>query len=275
MPKIVLLIVTQKIVITDLDGTLLHPRTYSFEEAQAALELIKAKKVPLILCSSKTRIEIEEHRRSLGNHSPFISENGGGIFIPDRYFDFPVEGKAINGYKVIITGKPYSEIRAIFNGVRERTGINVRGFGDMDTNQVAVLTGLKKEDAERATAREFDEPFVFAEGEERVSEFLAYIEEAGLHWTRGMFYHILGDNDKGKAIRILMRFYKRAYGNICTAGLGDSLNDLPLLQNVDYPYLMQKEDGSYTAEITIPNIIKASGVGPAGWNNSVIRFIGE
>ena len=47
------------IVFTDLDGTLLHPRTYSFEAAMPALKLIKEKDVPLILCSSKTRAEIE------------------------------------------------------------------------------------------------------------------------------------------------------------------------------------------------------------------------
>ena len=68
------------IVFTDLDGTLLHPRTYSFEAAMPALKLIKEKDVPLILCSSKTRAEIEVYRKKLDNQHPFVSENGGGIF---------------------------------------------------------------------------------------------------------------------------------------------------------------------------------------------------
>jgi len=68
------------IVFTDLDGTLLHPKTYSFDAAMPALKLIKEKDIPLILCSSKTRAEIEVYRKKLDNQHPFVSENGGGIF---------------------------------------------------------------------------------------------------------------------------------------------------------------------------------------------------
>ena len=49
---------TPKLVIfTDLDGCLLDRETYSFEPAQAALRLIREKKIPLVLVSSKTRVE--------------------------------------------------------------------------------------------------------------------------------------------------------------------------------------------------------------------------
>ena len=68
------------IVFTDLDSTLLHPKTYSFDAAMPALKLIKEKDIPLILCSSKTRAEIEVYRKKLDNQHPFVSENGGGIF---------------------------------------------------------------------------------------------------------------------------------------------------------------------------------------------------
>lgn len=74
------------IIFTDLDGTLLHPMTYSFEEAMPALKLCRERGIPLILCSSKTRAEIEVYRQRLKNEHPFIPENGGGIFIPKRIF---------------------------------------------------------------------------------------------------------------------------------------------------------------------------------------------
>lgn len=83
----------QTLIISDLDGTLLDARTYSFEEARPALELIRRNDLPLILCSSKTRAELEVWRNRLENHHPFITENGGGIFIPERYFPFPVAGQ--------------------------------------------------------------------------------------------------------------------------------------------------------------------------------------
>lgn len=75
------------IIFTDLDGTLLHPNIYSFAKARPALNLIKEEGIPLVLCSSKTRAEMEVYRERLGNNHPFVSENGGGIFIPKDCFN--------------------------------------------------------------------------------------------------------------------------------------------------------------------------------------------
>lgn len=78
------------IIFTDLDGTLLDSR-YSFRKALPAIKLIKEKNIPLILCSSKTRSEIELWRKKLNNNHPFISENGGGIFIPKKNSKFDIK----------------------------------------------------------------------------------------------------------------------------------------------------------------------------------------
>lgn len=261
------------IVITDLDGTLLHPRTYSFEEARPALKLLKRKDIPLILCSSKTRSEIKLYRQRLQNKHPFISENGGGIFIPKRYFGFTIEGEFRNGYRIITLGKPYNDIRKVFLEIRERLVIKAKGFGDMDAKEISVLAGLPLEEAILSKERDFDEPFLFEKDEKKVDEFLSAIEEASLHWTQGRFYHILGDNDKGRAVKILKSLYERMHGAIKTIGLGNSFNDLPLLKEVDYPVLVQNEDGSYETRINLPNLIKADGIGPEGWNKAIMRLI--
>ncbi len=74
-------------VFTDLDGTLLDQTTYSFDEALPALHLLRTKKIPLIFCSSKTSGEIKRLQKQLCLCQPFISENGGAIFIPHGYFN--------------------------------------------------------------------------------------------------------------------------------------------------------------------------------------------
>ena len=288
----------QLTIFTDLDGTLLHPKTYSFEAALPALNLIKEKNIPLILCSSKTRAEIEVYREKFKNNHPFISENGGGIFIPEGYFSetpspqpSPARGEGgvdliipppLTGggkgeggkYSIIILGRPYSEIRNVFIGIRNRLKIKARGFGDMSAKEIAALAGLTLTEAKLAKQRDFDEPFLFEEGEMRIHEFLKAIENTGLHWTQGRFYHILGDNDKGKAVTMLKEFYKKAYGRIKTIGLGDKFNDLSLLQEVDYPVLVQDEKGSYDTRVNMPNLITGDGIGPEGWNKEVIKLIG-
>ena len=65
------------VVFTDLDGTLLEHSTYSFAEAEEALDLLRSQDIPLVICTSKTRSEVEFWRRLLGNEHPFIVENGG------------------------------------------------------------------------------------------------------------------------------------------------------------------------------------------------------
>ncbi len=259
------------IIFTDLDGTLLHPETYSFEAARPALDLIRAKNIPLVLCSSKTRAEQELIRKRLANDDPFIVENGGGIFVPRAYFSFPIEGEVKGDYTVVRLGAPYQTIRKEFVELRKRFRVPVAGFGDMTLKQIAEITGLSSDEAAYAADRDFGEAFVFEKGFDQ--GFLAEIERRGLHWTRGRLYHVLGNHDKGKAVHMLKKWYEREHGKIITIGLGDALNDLPLFKEVDYPVLVQKDDGSYDPNIDFSGLIKAKGAGPAGWNESILQFL--
>jgi mannosyl-3-phosphoglycerate phosphatase family protein len=259
------------VIFTDLDGSLLHPKTYSFEEALPALRLIRETGVPLVLCSSKTRAEIEVYRRRLGSAHPFIAENGGGIFIPAGYFPFAVNGDLLNDYIVISLGTSYRDIRKTFAGIREASQTTVIGFGDMDASEIAAATGLSPEEAALAKEREFDEPFMFQGGSD--GRFLKGIEDAGFRWTQGRFFHMLGNSDKGTAVHILKKHYEREHGRIKSVGIGDSLNDLPLLREVDYPVLIRREDGSHEERVKVPNLIRTEGIGPAGWAEAVLELL--
>lgn len=260
------------VVFSDLDGTLLDERTYRFEEAREGLELLRRRGIPLVLCSSKTRREIALWRERLGVGDPFIYENGGGICLPQGLFPFAVEGEAEDGDLVVPLGTPYPELRSALLQLRRDLGVPVTGFGDLTASQVAELTGLSLEEADLARRREFDEPFTFDDpGDRRAAEFLRAIEARGLTWTRGRLFHILGDNDKGRAARILAGFYRRACPTLRTVGIGDAPNDLPLLEAVDVPVLVQHGDGSY-ADFPRPGGLRlAHGAGPAGWNRAVLE----
>lgn len=259
------------IIISDLDGTLLDSADYSFAAALPVLEIIRARGVPLVLCSSKTRAEIEIYRRRLNNEHPFIAENGGGIFIPQGYFSAAFEAEALDGYRLVRLGTPYAEIRLRFAALREQSGAEVRGFGDMTDDEVAALTGLPLGEAALAKLRDFDEAFVFDGAPDE--RFLQAIETAGLHWTQGQFFHILGNHDKGRAVKLLASLYRRECGCVSTIGLGDSLNDLPLLQAVDHPVLVRHADGSFDARIDLPGLLKTRHSGPRGWSEAVLQLL--
>lgn len=261
-------------IFSDLDGTLLDNETYSFKAATQALDLISSKSIPLVLCSSKTHKEIELYRSLLSNNSPFISENGGGIFIPKTYFSKNFDyHREVDGYKVIDLGTSRETLAATLRSISEETGIQIKGFSDMSVQEIADLTGLDEDTAKLAMIREHSEPFIITEEEKYAATIEDKITLKGYRHTRGgRFHHILGDNDKGKAVMILSNIYRLEFGEIKTVALGDSLNDLPMLEAVDTPILVQKPGDNYDPNIKLINLTYADGIGPSGWNSSILKL---
>jgi mannosyl-3-phosphoglycerate phosphatase len=258
------------VIFTDLDGTLLDGE-YSFDAALPVIRRIKDESVPLIPVTSKTRAEVERLRGLLGVNDPFITENGGGVFIPDGAFPFAVKGEDAGGVKLIRLGTSYEELKSALADIREETGFRITGFADLTPEEIAERTGLSLADAVLSKEREFDEPFFLESGS--VEEVRLLAESRGLTLTAGKILHLTGDNDKGRAVETLKTLYRALYGKAVFVGLGDRGNDVPLLKNVDYPVLIRGEDGHYEPVEGIARLIKADGAGPVGWAKAVTGIL--
>jgi mannosyl-3-phosphoglycerate phosphatase len=267
---------THKLIIfTDLDGTLLDRNTYFFEQAKPALNLIRMKGIPLILSSSKARMEMELYRKKLENGNPFISENGGAVFVPKNYFPFPFPyDKKLDEYFVLELGTSYPKIIEVLESIKRETGIKIKGFSDLTEEELTSLCGLSLKEAEFAKKREYDEPFIVEGGEREVEIIKRKIEEKGMNYVwGGRFHHILGKSDKGKAVEILKELYENQFFLITTVGIGDSLNDLPMLLAVDYPvFLKGRENHSLEIPLKIKNLIMVEGTGPQAWNEAILNL---
>lgn len=263
------------IVFTDLDGSLLNHGDYSWEDARPALDRIQTLGIPLVLCTSKTRPEVELIQKEIGLSGPFIVENGGGIFFPQEYEDLPIGGAVImDTYRCIPLGVAYARIRAFMEEAAQ--DFSVRGFGDMSVEEISRRTGLSHEMAALARQREFTEPFVMEdEGNLPALERIAHLK--GLIITRGgRFFHCMGlGNDKGIALtRIIEVFSRHWQKKITSIGFGDSPNDFPLLRAVDIPVLIPHEDGSFE-NLDITGLVRAPYPGSRGWNTSALSTISE
>ena len=259
------------LIFTDLDGTLLDHDSYSFDAALPALRLLEKENIPLVINTSKSRGEIEMYRSLLGNRHPFVSENGGGIFIPERYFSRKILcGRASDGYLVIEPGTPREELIVVLKSVADETRIRLKGISDMSLSEIMEVTGLDEQSARLAMERSYSEPFLIYGNEEEV---VRKIIEKGYNHTRGSrFHHILGENDKGKAVRILSGIYRNESPSIESVGVGDSPNDLPMLKEVDFPILVRKKSGIYDSGCRLENLTLADGEGPAGFNSAILKF---
>jgi len=262
------------VVFTDLDGTLLDHATYSFEPARPALDALAEAGVPVVFCTSKTRAETERWRRALGNVHPFIVENGGAAFVPEGYFGPGARfDRQDAGYGVIEYGRPYVELRRALAAIRAATGLPLRGFGDMDLDEIARRCGFSREEAALAAKREYDEPFVGADSN-ALAAVIRAAGEAGLRVVSGgRFHHLVGGVDKGRAVRALQALYDRDRGPVRSAGLGDSPNDEPMLRAVDIPVLVRRPDGRHFDGLHLPGLVIASYAGPEGWREAVLELL--
>jgi len=206
-------------VITDLDGCLLDAMTYSWEANRETLAELKRRGVPVVFCTSKTRAETEALRREMGNEDPFIVESGGAVVLPSR---------------TIVLGSPYEQILLAFEQFKSR--VAARGFSDMTVEEIAADCGLTLERARLAKQREYDEPFR-CEGDPT-----PHAVALGYRCSRGgRYWHLHGDTDKGKAIRVLLG----EVGADRTVGIGDSLLDLYLLEATSIRCAIARPDGRY------------------------------
>ncbi|MFQ6674027.1 MAG: mannosyl-3-phosphoglycerate phosphatase [Fidelibacterota bacterium] len=262
------------IIITDLDGTLLNRQTYLLRDAALALDLIEARNIPLIFCSSKTRAEQEVYRKQLRIDHPFIVEDGGAVFIEQDYFPFHFDyDKSVDNYRVIKLGMPYEKVRQALTEVASATGLSLRGYGEMTVDEVSSITGLDREAATQAMEREYQETVVTELDKAESSRLDKSLNERGLTLSHGTrFFGVMGSHDKRKATRLLIDLYRRELGNVLSIGIGDSQNDLSMLSVVDQPVLVQKPDGTWE-DLTIPNLQKAKGIGPVGWNRFVLEYL--
>jgi mannosyl-3-phosphoglycerate phosphatase len=266
------------IIFTDLDGTLLDRDTYSFDAARQALHLIRSKNIPLILSSSKTRAEIEIYRKQLENGHPFISENGGAVFIPKGYFSFPYPyNKELNEYFVLELGTSHPRIIEALESIIKETGIPIKGFSDLSEEEISSLCGLSLEEAELAKRREYDEPFLIEDGEKEIEIVKRKAEEKEMNclWG-GRFHHMVGKNDKGKAVEILKELYENQFFSISTVGIGDSMSDVPMFFAVDHPILLKGEGGPSPEKLPpVQNLTVVKGTGPLAWNEIILKIVTE
>ena len=263
------------LIFTDLDGTLLDHHSYSFQGAEEALQRLHRHSIPVILTSSKTRMELLKLQERLGLDEPFIAENGGGVFVPGAY-EMPAGNafEKIGNYRVKQFGKPYNYIRKVFAKLQPK--YNLRGFGDMAVKEIISATGLDREGAILAQQRDFSEPFLFL-AEPRVQELQEEAAEHGLAVTRGgRFYHLISaGQDKGRALtETTLLFQAGCPDKLVTVGFGDAENDFPMLRVVDIPVLIPKPDGSY-ADINLHGMKKAPYPGSRGWGAAMTKILSD
>ncbi|UZJ46134.1 HAD-IIB family hydrolase [Marinimicrobium sp. C6131] len=268
---------TPMVVFTDLDGTLLNHDDYDWSAAKPALAALKKRRIPLILVSSKTDVEMLELRRALGNTDPLVCENGSLLLIPEDLLEalgVSADPRSISGgYHYEYRGLPREQILTLLNDVK--TDYRFTGFAWMTDDDIAQHTGLTLEAAHLASLRKASEPIVWRDTPEALEAFTERLTRHKLRVVKGgRFYHVMGQCDKGDAVRYLQKCYEHHFGAVpFSIALGDSPNDLDMLNAVDAPAIIPHSDGSRLKDPALKRAFVAPEEGAAGWNTAVLTLI--
>ena len=244
------------VIFSDLDGTLLDHNTYSFEAARPALERTQRYAIPVVLATSKTANEVVPLQTAMSlQRWPAIVENGTGV--------------------IGMEAKPpdYARLRDALDQMPEHLRACFRGFGDMDVEEIAKLTGLSASDVENARSRAYSEPGLWRGCVDEKSAFLAALKEAGIHATEGGRFLTLsfGGTKKDGMRQIISRLLPEI-----TVALGDAPNDIDMLEHADFGIVVanpHRPPLPFLRGEAAGRITRTKLAGPAGWNAAVHELL--
>lgn len=265
------------IVFSDLDGTLLTLHDYDSRISHKSVQALVRAGIPLVFCSSKTYLEQRYYQQVFGVSDPFIVENGSAIFVPADYFG--VSGKHDltspqyrvrdrEGFVVLELARPVDDVRQHLHAARRHLGLTFACYDDLPLAAIQRLTQLDEAAAQRARRRDYSETILEADMDAAQWHALAqYLAERGLACVQGSRFATVSDagSDKGRAVTVLLEHFQRQFDNLMSLALGDGVNDVPMLEAADHPYLVKRPDGSW-ADVDTTNLTRIDGIGPVGWS---------
>ncbi len=220
----------KKLIFFDIDKTLID-EDYNPEKGILVVRELKKRGFDVILNSSKTKSEQEYYREVFDLDTPFIVENGSGVYIPPAFFsslDLPVR----DGYHFIQLGVPHSYIVENLKPIEGEYGLKY--YANSTFEEIKSYLGMDDFLARLAREREFSETIF----EFRSSGFIEILEERGLSCQMGSrFIAVLGKTDKGKGMLKLIEIYRRFF-EVRTFAVGDGRNDFPMFDVADESFLI-------------------------------------
>ncbi len=254
------------IVFTDLDGTLLDHSDYSYVAASEALQQLRDHKIPLILASSKTAIEINSIRDALGfGDCPAIVENGAGILpagnLDDRNLD----------------SAQYYKLTEIIDTAPARLRSFYKGFHNWSVQEISHITGLPLDAAEKSSKRQFSEPGLWYGNESDRELFINYLNTQGVSFRHGgRFMTLSFGSNKGLRVGEIIASYSDPNYLTISLALGDAPNDVEMIQATNFGTIIPNTHGTPIPHLDGEDngtISRAPHPGPKGWNQSVLEFI--
>tara|TARA_Y100001970_G_scaffold292168_1_gene432269 strand:+ start:2883 stop:3683 length:801 start_codon:yes stop_codon:yes gene_type:complete len=254
-------------VITDVDGTLMD-HTYDLSPIENTVKWLNSLSIPLVLCTSKTASEVKVIREELKLNTPYIVENGAVIYGEEEDTNLEWE---------IVLGESYLTLKEILHRLSKDLNYELIELNSLSDHEISNLTNLQGDSINLLRDRHWSVPFLNPPEEIR-SRLEILSKDYNVNIFQGnRMSHLLGDGShKGKALLALKKIFKK--DKLITIGLGDSPNDAPFLEMVDYPIVIPGSKGpnmKLINKLKVNNYIVSPKRNGYGWSLSVKELISK
>ena len=255
--------ISKIVIFTDLDGTLLHNKTFKFENIRQYIKNLLSKNISIIPNSSKTKTEIINFCHELEEELPFIVENGAAIYNMNLVnSDFPE--------KIILSRDKEEILNLFFKKIPKEFISKCKFVLKLKKDEQLEIFGLSEKQLSYASDREFSVPFIFKGNKVEKNNLFRLTSDMGLTMQEGGRVINLSDNvSKSFAMKKVRRiFEKTEKQELKIIGVGDNFNDLDMLKNSDIACLVFNEKFKLDT-LNINNCLVSKKPAPDGWEEVV------
>lgn len=250
----------QAAVFTDLDGTFLDHHTYEYDQALPAVKWLKAHGVPLFSVSSKTLAEQLDLFASQGLFDGYVAENGGVIHYRGQTEILGPDGEQVEQARL---------------AMENFLGYDLPGFRSGNLDLVVQATGLSRHQASLACDRLCSDPLLASVDEQLIPQLNELIQPFCTVLVHGgRFLTLCGRTDKALAMKQLLKMQFGETAQPYVLALGDSANDLSMLQAASAGVLMANPSGKGVDALQAEGLTCLDKGGPQAWADVVMKCMG-
>ncbi len=264
------------LIFTDLDGTLLDHENYSFGDNKKMISTIINNKNEIIFNTSKTFSECKKLLKELKLlNMPFSTENGAVIYFPKIRFNKIINSSSFGRYWSVRIAKLSSKNWYQFLKLKQKK-YNFFIAQDLSPKILKKYTNLNN--TNMMLDREASQIILWEDNLTKLKLFKKDLksEKDGVLIIGSRFMQISSICNKRIAKKLISHAYDiqfRDKYSINTIALGDSKNDIDMLNSCKYPCLIKNSSDAYPKlRPDKKNVFKSSKLAPDGWSEVLYKL---
>ena len=252
------------IIFTDLDETLLKENKYNHNILDNFIKRLLKNEYEIIPVTSKTYLEVIDLLKKIKFKLPFSVENGAAYYIPVKdTYNYQYE-KILNPFAL-----KKENIRKILNGNLFKKFLhNIEFIENLPNSEITKITKLKHNQLESFNSREYTIPILWNGDKKLKNEFQKILFKYNLKITfGGKLNNISGLHSKVDSMNFFTNQYRLKFRSkkIITTSLGDSQNDIEILNNTNYSGIIKADSYNIFNLNKKNNIFRSFTGAPHGW----------